>query len=72
MIEPEDDELQQDDQLSQNDEQSSQQDIHSNGFDDTVEDIGEIDETSNAQQAYDASESSYTLDFGDDADEDED
>lgn len=71
MIEPED-QLQQDDQLSQNEEQASQQDIHSNGFDDTVEDFGEIDETSNAQQAYDAAESSYTLDFGDDSDEDED
>jgi hypothetical protein len=71
MIEPED-ELQQDDQLSQNDEQASQQDIHSNGFDDTVEDFGEIDETSKAEQAYDASESSYLLDFGDDTDPDED
>ncbi|QXV67282.1 hypothetical protein INP83_09410 [Mucilaginibacter sp. 21P] len=66
--EEQDDMLQQDDQLSQteNEEQMSQQDIHSNGFDDTNEDIGEIDETDQANQAYDASEPSYTLNLGDD------
>ena len=70
MIEPQDqdDQLQQDDQLSQteNDDQMSQQDIHSNGFDETNEAIGETDESSQAQQAYDAAESSYTLNLDDD------
>jgi hypothetical protein len=73
MIEPEDDNLldqddflEQDDQLSQADEQASQQDVHSNGFDDTNEDIGETDETSQAQRAYDAAEPSYTLNLDDD------
>lgn len=75
MIEPEDDQLQQDDQLEQteNDDQMSQQDIHSNGFDNTNEPIGETDETPQAQQAYDAAEPSYTLNLdgdGDDAKED--
>ncbi|MES2269109.1 MAG: hypothetical protein V4520_20260 [Bacteroidota bacterium] len=66
--EEQDDQLQQDDQLSQNEneDQMSQQDIHSNGFDDTNEDIGEIDETPQAQQAYDAAEPSYTLNLDDD------
>jgi len=66
--EDQDDQLQQDDQLSQteNDDQISQQDIHSNGFDETNEDIGETDETSQAQQAYDAAEPSYTLNLDDD------
>lgn len=70
MIEPEDQDetLQQDDQLSQNDEQMSQQDIHSNGFDETNEPIGEIDESSQAQRAYDAAEPSYTLNLDDDGD----
>ena len=72
MIEPEndniedDDLLQQDDQLGQADEQLSQQDVHGNGFDDTNEDIGETDETSQAQRAYDAAEPSYTLNLDDD------
>jgi hypothetical protein len=75
MIQPEDDQLQQDDQLGQteNDDQMSQQDIHSNGFDETNEPIGETDETSQAQRAYDAAEPSYTLNLegdGDDVDED--
>ncbi|AMR32001.1 hypothetical protein A0256_11510 [Mucilaginibacter sp. PAMC 26640] len=75
MIEPEDDQLEQDDQLSQteNDDQMSQQDIHSNGFDETNEPIGETDETQQAQRAYDAAEPSYTLNLdedGDNSDED--
>ncbi|MBL4675719.1 MAG: hypothetical protein JKY70_05880 [Mucilaginibacter sp.] len=66
--EEQDDMLQQDDQLGQteNEDQMSQQDIHSNGFDDTNEDIGETDETDQANQAYDASEPSYTLNVDDD------
>lgn len=66
-----DDLLQQDDQLSQNenDDQMSQQDVHSNGFDETNDPIGETDETSQAQQAYDAAEPSYTLNLNDDGDD---
>jgi hypothetical protein len=71
MITPpenQDDELQQDDQLSQteNEDQMSQQDVHGNGFDETNNDIGETDETSQAQRAYDAAEPSYTLNLDDD------
>jgi len=74
MIEPENDNIQddnfleQDDQISQNEneDQQSQQDVHSNGFDETNNEIGEIDETSQANQAYDAAEPSYTLNLGDD------
>jgi hypothetical protein len=64
--EDQDDMLQQDDQLDQNEEQMSQQDIHSNGFDETNEPIGEIDETDQALQAYDSAEPSYTLNLDDD------
>lgn len=66
--EEQDDLLQQDDQIGQNenDDQRSQQDIHSNGFDETNEEIGEIDETPQANQAYDAAEPSYTLNLDDD------
>jgi hypothetical protein len=69
MITPpenQDDMIQQDDQLDQDEEQMSQQDIHSNGFDETNEPIGETDETDQANQAYDAAEPSYTLDLDDD------
>ncbi|MBD1387792.1 hypothetical protein IDJ75_21090 [Mucilaginibacter rigui] len=71
MITPpenQDDQLQQDDQLEQteNEDQMSQQDVHGNGFDETNEDIGETDETSQAQRAYDAAEPSYTLNLDDD------
>ncbi|MES2062663.1 MAG: hypothetical protein V4456_12130 [Bacteroidota bacterium] len=71
MITPpenQDDQLQQDDQLEQteNEDQMSQQDVHGNGFDDTNEDIGETDESSQAQRAYDAAEPSYTLNLDDD------
>jgi hypothetical protein len=69
MITPpenQDDMLQQDDQLDQNEEQMSQQDIHSNGFDETNEPIGETDETDQALQAFDAAEPSYTLNLDDD------
>jgi hypothetical protein len=70
MITPpenQDDELQQDDQLEQteNEDQMSQQDVHGNGFDETNNDIGETDETSQANQAYDAAEPSYTLNLDD-------
>ena len=52
------------------DDQQSQKDIHSNGFDEENEiDLDELDATVDAaglQQAYDASESAYTLDDEDD------
>ena len=78
MIDPENDNieddnlLQQDDQLGQADEQFSQQDVHGNGFDETNDEIGEIDETSQANQAYDASEPSYTLNLDDISTDDND
>ncbi|MFA6248703.1 MAG: hypothetical protein WC615_17305 [Mucilaginibacter sp.] len=76
MITPpenQDDQLQQDDQLEQteNEDQMSQQDVHGNGFDETNEDIGETDESSQAQRAYDAAEPSYTLNLDDDTSDDE-
>jgi len=57
---------------NENDDQQSQKDVHSNGLDDFAEDeIGDDDvDPDKLRQAYDASEASYTLDFGDD-DEDE-
>ena len=66
--EDQDDQLQQDDQLEQteNEDQMSQQDVHGNGFDETNNPIGETDETSQAQRAYDAAEPSYTLNLDDD------
>lgn len=67
LPEEQDDMLQQDDQLKQteNEDQMSQQDIHSNGFDETNEPIGEIDNTDQANQAYEAAEPSYTLNLDD-------
>ncbi|MDB5029795.1 hypothetical protein [Mucilaginibacter sp.] len=53
-------------------DQQSQNDIHSNGFDDD-ELIGDNteDESDALEQAYDASEPSYTLDFDDDDPDDD-
>ncbi|WP_295795138.1 hypothetical protein [Mucilaginibacter sp.] len=59
---------------SENEDQPSQQDIHGNGFDDIAEE-NEVDDNSDPaslQQAYDAAESAYTLDIGDDGDTDND
>lgn len=55
-------------------DQQSQKDIHGNGFDDEVEDGDVLDEDNvdNLQQAYDAAEPSYTLDFNDDDDDTDD
>lgn len=55
-------------------DQQSQKDIHGNGFDDDFEDGDVLDEDNadNLQQAYDASEPSYTLDFNDDDDDTDD
>ncbi len=52
------------------DDQQSQKDIHSNGFDEENDiDLDELDEPADIEgleQAYDASESAYTLDEDDD------
>jgi hypothetical protein len=54
---------------SEADDQQSQQDIHSNGLDDSPEPGDTVDndaEPDKLKQAYDASESSYTLNLGED------
>ena len=53
-------------------DQQSQQDIHSNGFDDDVE-PGDLDpdDAELLKQAYKAAESSYTLDLDDEEEEDD-
>jgi hypothetical protein len=53
---------------SEADDQQSQQDIHSNGLDDAPEPGDTVDyaDPDKLQRAYDASESSYTLDLGED------
>lgn len=73
MITP-DDELLPDDSETEDKEQTSQQDIHSNGFDDdTLISENTQDESDALARAYEASESSYELDLGkDDDDLDED
>lgn len=56
-----------DSQDSESDDQQSQKDIHSNGFDETID--PQADEQADIEmlkQAYDASEPSYTLDLGED------
>jgi len=71
MITP-DDELLPDDSEPGEVEQTSQQDIHSIGLDDDVEyEAGEVDETDALNQAYEASESSYTLNLDDAPSDDE-
>ena len=59
---------------NENDDQQSQKDVHSNGLDDFSEDeIGDDNvDTDKLQRAYDAAESSYTLDLGGDDDTDDD
>lgn len=73
MITP-DDELLPDDSETEDNEQMSQQDIHSNGFDDdTLISDNTQDESDALARAYEASESSYELDLDkDDDDLDED
>jgi hypothetical protein len=53
---------------SEADDQQSQQDIHSNGLDDTPEpgDTVDYSDPDKLTQAYDASESAYTLKLGED------
>ncbi|MEO8886283.1 MAG: hypothetical protein ABI367_09490 [Mucilaginibacter sp.] len=56
------------------DDQLSQKDVHSNGLDDLPESGDTVDyaDTDKLQRAYDAAESAYTLDIGDDGDTDND
>ena len=55
---------------SEADDQQSQQDIHSNGLDDAPEPGDTLEdndsERDKLKQAYDAAESSYTLNLGED------
>ncbi len=71
MITP-DDELLPDDSETEDFEQTSQQDIHSNGFDDDdlIADDTE-DESDALSRAYDAAEPSYTLNLDDEPQDDE-
>jgi hypothetical protein len=56
------------------DDQQSQKDVHSNGLDDLPESGDTVDyaDPDKLQRAYDAAESAYTLDIGDDGDTDND
>jgi len=67
MITP-DNQIPLDDSESQDDEQLSQQDIHSNGFDDDIAPADDEADTDALKQAYDASEPSYTLDLDEEKD----
>ena len=70
MITP-DDELLPDDSETEDFEQPSQQDIHSNGFDEELPlEDNEVD-TDKLDRAYDASESAYTLNLDDEPSDDE-
>lgn len=71
MITP-DDELLPDDSEAEDVEQTSQQDIHSNGFDDDelIKENTE-DESDALSRAYEASEPSYTLNLDDEPRDDE-
>lgn len=70
MITPDERVPQDDLQGEEKDDQMSQEDIHSNGFDESDEPLDDdsVDESDALSQAYDASESAFTLD---DEDEDE-
>ena len=70
MITP-DDELLPDDSETEDFEQTSQQDIHSNGFDEELPLEDNAVDTDKLKQAYDASESSYTLNLDDEPASDE-
>lgn len=74
MILPDDSVPQDDLQGEDKDDQMSQQDIHSNGFDEFNEPLDDdnIDESDALSRAYDAAESSYTLDLGEDENDGDD
>lgn len=68
MIEPENDIPLDDTTNDEADDQQSQKDIHSNGFDETTEELNPDDNLSDIdrlQQADRASESAYTLNLDD-------
>ena len=73
MITPDDRVPQDDLQGEDKDDQMSQEDIHSNGFDESDQPLDDdnVDESDALTQAYRASDSAFTLDEGDD-DVDED
>ena len=75
MIIPDDRVPQDDLQGEEKDDQMSQEDVHSNGFDEYDEPLDDDnkDESDALAQAYRAAESSFTLDYDDDdLDEDND
>jgi hypothetical protein len=74
MINPDDRVPQDDLQGEDKDDQMSQEDIHSNGFDEYEEPMDDEsqDDTDAVRQAYKASESAYTLDFDDEDIDEED
>jgi len=74
MITPDDILPPDDSDESEMDDQQSQRDIHSNGLEDDYEAAREDEEPSQAEleQAYDASESAYTLHLDDDDDDHDD
>jgi hypothetical protein len=75
MITPDERVPQDDQQGEEKDDQMSQEDIHSNGFDESDEPLDDdnVDESDALAQAYRASDSAFTLDYDDDdLDEDND
>ena len=74
MITPEDKVPQDDAQDADKEDQLSQQDIHSNGFDEFTEPLDDdnVDNSDALRRAYEAAESSYTLDLDDESTEEED
>jgi len=74
MINPDDRVPQDDTDDEDKEDQMSQNDIHSNGFDEYDEPLDDdnVDESDALKQAYKAAESSYTLDFDDEDEEDDD
>jgi len=75
MIIPDDRVPQDDLQGEEKDDQMSQEDVHSNGFDEYEEPLDDDnkDESDALAQAYKAADSAFTLDFDDDdLDEDND
>ncbi len=74
MIHPDDRVPQDDTDDEDKEDQMSQNDIHSNGFDEYDEPLDDdnVDESAALNQAYKAAESSYTLDFEDEDEEEDD
>jgi hypothetical protein len=67
MITPDDRVPQDDLQGEEKDDQMSQEDVHSNGFDEVDQPLDDdtVDESDALSQAYEASESAFTLDEDD-------